>query len=89
MFHVKHWRRNEAANLGHQKAQVLRALPKLFHVKHSRTRCSAPCRRLTNRRSLFATRYSLLAAVLPVANRHSPFAAVEPKFLERFQNCFT
>jgi len=43
----------------------------------------------TIRYSLFATRYSLLAAVLPVANRQSPFAAVEPKFLARFQNCFT
>jgi hypothetical protein len=39
--------------------------------------------------SPFTIRYSPFAAVLLVANRQSPFAAVEPKFLARFQNCFT
>jgi len=91
MFHVKHWRRNEAANFWDiKKAQVLRALPKLFHVKHSRTRCSAPCCRLTNRRSLFATRYSPLAIRYslpfyqsPIASRHSP--PLSPSFSRAFR----
>ena len=87
MFHVKHWRRTETANLGTSKSPSFACASEIVSCE------TFPhpmfCSLLPFNQSPIAVHYSLLAIRHSLPFRHSLFAAVEPEFLARFQNCFT